>query len=412
VGHNPRVPATPSTARRARAAVAALFLANGALYANVVPRYPDLRAQLDLSNAAFGSAIGAYGLGALVLGLVASVIVSRWGSRRVAPLSTLGLAANLVLVAVAPSWGALAAALWVAGGLDALADLAGNVHGLRVERRYGRSVLNSLHGAWSIGAVVGGGMGAAAAGLALPLVWHLALAGGLCAVVATVASRYLLPGPDDTERRAPPRAPARRTLPRLGRGRVAARLAALGLVAAMAQSMEDAGATWGVVYLHDELAAAAAVSGLGFVALQTCQIVSRLVGDRVVTRYGDVAVARTGAALAGGAMAAALLVPSTPATVLAFGAVGLGIGTLIPASLRSADALPGLPRGFGMVVVGTVDRLALFVLPPLVGVVADLVSLRVGLTVIPVAAVVALLLAPALRGSVPPGRLRAERRRP
>src|SRR5688500_2047005 len=102
------------SARRARGAVAALFFANGALFANLVPRFPELKADLGLSNAAFGSAVAAYGIGALLAGLVAGLLVSRWGSVVVAPASTVGIAANLVLLGVAPSWAALAGALFLA----------------------------------------------------------------------------------------------------------------------------------------------------------------------------------------------------------------------------------------------------------------------------------------------------------
>ena len=46
--------------RRARVAVAALFLTNGALFANLLPRYPEIKADLALSNAAYGVAIAAF----------------------------------------------------------------------------------------------------------------------------------------------------------------------------------------------------------------------------------------------------------------------------------------------------------------------------------------------------------------
>jgi MFS family permease len=389
-------------ARQARYAVAVLFFANGALFANLVPRLPDLKANLELSNAAFGSAIAAYVLGALVVGLAGSLLVRRWGSNRVAPLSTIGLAANLVLVAVAPSWLALAVAFLIAGSLDVVADISGNVHGLRVERLYGQSILNSQHGVWSIGAVVGGSMGAAAAGLGVPVAWHLAVVAGLFAALAVGAWRFLLPGRDDTERTASAHSgslrPSAAARLRLIRG-----LVALGLIAAMAQVMEDAGGAWGALYLGGELGAAAGVSGLGFIALQALQTVGRLAGDGLVTRYGDRAVARAGATLAGLAMAAALAVPSVLATVVAFGVVGLGIGTLIPASLRTADDLPGLGGGAGITIVGSVNRIAVLAVPPLIGLVADAYSLRAALLVMPVAAVAVLLLSPALRG---PGALR------
>jgi fucose permease len=389
-------------ARRARYAVAALFFANGALFANLVPRFPDLKASLELSNAAFGSAIAAYILGALVVGFAGSLLVRRWGSNRVAPLSTIGLAANLVFIAIAPSWLTLAVACVIAGSLDVVADVAGNVHGLRVERLYGKSILNAQHGVWSIGAVVGGSMGAAAAGLGVPVVWHLAVVAGLFAALAAGVWRFLLPGPDDAERTAcarvdgAPRSPVARL--RLGRG-----LVALGLIAAMAQVMEEAGGTWGALYLRGELGAAAGVSGLGFIALQALQTVGRLAGDGLVTRYGDRAVARAGATLAGVAVVAALAAPSVIATVVAFGLVGLGIGTIIPASLRTADDLPGLGGGAGITIVGSVNRVALLAVPPIIGLVADAYSLRAALVAMPLAAVAVLLLSPALRG---PGALR------
>jgi MFS family permease len=372
------------SARRARGAVAALFFANGALFANLVPRFPELKADLDLSNAAFGTAVAGYGVGALVAGLLAGLLVSRFGSAAVAPASTIGIAANLVLVGVAPSYATLAAALFAAGALDSIADIAVNAHGLRVERHYRRSILNSLHGLWSVGAVAGGSMGAAAAGLEIPLATHLAIAAVLFAALAIAVSRFLLRGRDDAEL-----TPSAGRLPRLGLART---VLALGVIAAMAQVMEDATATWGAVYLREDLGAAAAVAGLGFIALQGTQTVGRLLGDRVVTRFGDRAVARAGAALAGCAMTAALAAPAVATTILAFGLVGLGIGTLIPASLRAADALPGLPRGVGLSLVGTVVRLAVLASPALIGVTADATSLRAALLAMPLAAALVLVL--------------------
>ncbi|OZM82945.1 MFS transporter [Pseudonocardia sp. MH-G8] len=384
----------PPQIRRARAAVAALFFANGALFANVVPRYPDLKAALDLSNTALGTAVGAAALGGLLAGPVAGALVARFGSVRVAPISTFCLAGSVALMGVAPSWAALVAVLFLMGAVDSAADLAVNAHGLRVERRYGRSILNSMHGIWSVGAVLGGATGAAATGLGVPLPWHLAGAAVVFALLGWAVARFLLPGRDDHD------APAR---PDGERGPLRWRsfgpaVLGMGLIAAMAQSMEDAGATWSSLYLREDLGAAAAVGGLGFIALQGLQTVGRLLGDGLVTRFGDRAVALAGAALAAGAMSLALAVPTAVGTVIGFGAVGLGIGTLIPAAMRAADSVPGLPRGLGLALVGTVDRVALLAGPPLIGLVADAAGLRFALLVIPAAALVVLGLSPVLSG--------------
>ncbi|MGA8980006.1 MAG: MFS transporter, partial [Pedococcus sp.] len=275
--------------RRARWATAAMFATNGAVFANVVPRYPDIVARLDLDEAAFGTAVAGYGLGAVLAGLLAAPLVARYGSARVAVGGTLAVAANLVVVGAAPSWLLLVLALGLAGALDSVTDIAENAQGLRVERRYGRAVLNSMHATWSIGAVVGGTMGSVAAGLHVPLVPHLAVAAATAVALALVVRSRLLPGADPAPGRGPGSpvdptvVPPSRRRRRLG---LAVRLLALAVVGSMAQGIEDLTSTWSALYLRDELGAAAVVGGLGFVALQGLQTVGRLVGDRAVTTWG------------------------------------------------------------------------------------------------------------------------------
>ncbi|MER7619437.1 MFS transporter, partial [Nonomuraea wenchangensis] len=197
-------PSAPARhARQARAAVAVLFLTNGAVFFNVVPRYPQIKAELGVSNAVFGGAVAGYSIGALLAGLLAGVFVRRFGSARVAAFGIVITTLATLAIPFAPNWIAFGAALFVVGALDAVVDVAQNAHGLRVQRLYQRSILNSLHGVWSIGAVLGGLMGAAAAGLRLPLALHLGISAALFSVVAVVAYRFLLPGPEDAERTAP-----------------------------------------------------------------------------------------------------------------------------------------------------------------------------------------------------------------
>jgi MFS family permease len=186
--------------RRARLAVFTLFFVNAALYANLVPRLPKVKDDLGLSNAALGSAVAAMPAGALLAGLFAPRIIQRWGSGPVAAFGLVGLAAALAGVPLTTTWAALAGLLLVAGGLDAVIDVAQNAHGFRVQRAYGRSIVNAFHGVWSIGAVVGGLMGAAAAGLGLPLTAHLLATGAAFSLAAIVARGFLLPGPEDAER--------------------------------------------------------------------------------------------------------------------------------------------------------------------------------------------------------------------
>lgn len=361
--------------RNARAAVAALFLTNGALFANVVPRYPEIKSSLNLTNAALGTALAGFPLGALLAGLFAATAIQRFRSSRVAAVGIVLLAATTLLIPAAPNWLTLAAALFAIGALDAVIDVAQNAHGLRVQRLYGRSIVNSFHGVWSIGAVLGGLMGAAAAGLRIPLTLHLGTAAVLFSLVALVAYRFLLKGPEDTERTEPA------TPIKLGNVTKTAvgMLAALGVLAACGALVEDAGASWGAIYLSSDLKTSAATAGLAFVALQVAMTIGRLTGDRAVDRFGQRTVVRAGGVLAAVGMGLALAVPTVGTTLAGFALAGLGVATLVPAAMHTADELPGLPHGVGLTVVSWLLRVGFLLSPPLVGLIADHSSLRVGL---------------------------------
>jgi len=385
------------TEQRARIAVAAVFLTNGAVFANLLPRYPEIKDSLALSNAELGTAVAAFPFGALLAGLTASTLVRRFRSSRVASVGMVAVAIGILLAGLAPNAALLAGALFLAGACDAVVDVAQNAHALRVQRRYGRSILNSFHATWSAGAVLGGLMGSGAAGLAIPLPVHLGMSAALFIVVALVALRFLLPGPEDADREPTPRMRLRSR----AAGQAGLLLLVLGVLASAGALIEDSGASWGAVYLSGSLGAAAAVAGLGFVALQALEFLGRLIGDRVVDRFGQRATARGGATIVVLGMGLALAFPSVPLTIVGFGLAGIGVATLIPATMHAADELPGLPPGMGLTVVSWLLRIGFLVSPPVVGLVADATSLRIGLLVVPIAGLAVLLGASALPRRTP-----------
>jgi MFS family permease len=379
--------------RRARFAVAALFLTNGAIFANLLPRYPEIKSDLHLSNAVYGAAIAAFSGGALVAGLAAAALIRRFHSSRVAVVSTIGLATFVVVAGLADSPLMLGAALFIAGAFDAITDVAQNAHGLRVQRNYGRSIINSFHAVWAVGAILGGLMGAGAIAIHMPRATHLLIAGVLFSAVVLVAYPYLLRGPDHEDHRAAKSAGGEGPS-----GAVYATLAALVVIAIAGATVEDAGSSWATLYLRDSLGAPGAVAVFGYVAAVGFMFLGRLVGDRLVDRFGERAVVRTGGFITAAGMGAALAFPSVPGTIAGFAAAGLGVATLVPAAFHGADQLPGMRPGSGLTVVTWLMRIGFLGAPLLVGVVADATSLRVGLLAVPIAGITVMALSGALSG--------------
>ncbi|MEJ2869846.1 MFS transporter [Actinomycetospora sp. OC33-EN08] len=385
---------TTAVDRRARGAVMALFVVNGATYNSLVPRFPALRDGLGLSNAELGTAIAAFPAAALLLGVLAGPLVARFGSGRVAASVSLLGALLLPLVAVAPGWWALAAALFVLGVTDAWTDAAMNAQGLVVQERYGRSIINGLHATWSIAAVGAGLLGAGAAGLGVPIGWHLTAVAVVLVVVSALAWVFVVPDPPHAPE-SPSGSGGVRSVLR-SRPAVVGLLAIAGLMVCSG-AVEDSSASWGAVYLRDDLGAGAFVAGLPFVAFQVFMTAGRIGGDRVVDRFGAARVARLGALVAAVALAVALLVAHPVAAVVGWSLAGLGVATLFPLAFAAAGTVPGVRPGDGIAVVGFLARLGFLVTPPVIGAIADASSVGTGLLLVPVAALGAAVLARSLR---------------
>ena len=233
--------------RRARVATAALFLTNGALFANLLPRYPEIKADLGLTNTAFGLAVAAFSAGALLTGPTAAALIRRFRSAVVA-------VAGSVLIAVftlPPGWRPPASPWRRRCSARAPATRSPTSRrtrtGCGVQRAYGRFIINSLHAVWSVGRGAGRpdrrGRDLSRHPACRPAVVHRVCCS---AWSAWSAYRFLLPGADHEAR---PDAPGGR--PRAAGRTVYLALAALVGIAIAGAVVEDAGSSWATLYLRD-----------------------------------------------------------------------------------------------------------------------------------------------------------------
>lgn len=378
--------------RRARIAVTLMFVINGLGWPSIIPRFAEIKRSLGLDDLSWGLVVAIGPLGGLLAGLFTARLMRRSSSATVWLFSTLTGLAIVNLAANSPHWAMFGLGIMGVAACDAVSDIAMNAHGLRVQRGYGRSILNGLHGWWSVGAVLGGFLGSAALQLGIPI-WVQALAGMVAfGAVALYARSLALPGKDSRPVEAgvtqTDTGAARRWMPRL---------IALGLLGAAAGLIEDSGASWGAVYLDTQFTVAPFVVGMAFVALQVAQMIGRFTGDALTNRIGASMAVTQGMIIVIVGMGLAVAFPTPVTTLIGFACAGWGIATAIPATMHAADELPGIAEGTGLTIVTWLMRVGFFAGPPLIGAVAQVVNLRWALLVIPVCALAALLLTPTLK---------------
>lgn len=423
----------PAALVKARIAVYLTFFANGIGFSNLVPRYPEVLAHLGITKAAFGQALMGVSVGALIAGLAASWLINRLTSAKVASLGMVVLGLGLLGAGLADSWPVFALCMAWVGGMDAIVDVAQNAHGLRVERRWGGSIITSFHAAWSLGAVVGAAMGQAIAGAGVPIGWHMAGVLVLLTVVSWSAVPWTIKGPDSDDRRLPgfaedpavtggPAQPLEGALADaaadagpvsspvdVGASRAASADAGapvpkaltvvlvlvLGLMCAAAMFPEDVTGNWSSLLLTEQ-GAGASTAGMGMVALQGVMIVGRLLGDAVIDRLGARAVIAGGGVLVMSGMGIALAIGSVNGTILGLMVSGAGCAVAVPVAYAAADDVPGLRPGLGLTLVSWLARVIMLVAPPIVGWFADAHGTWVALVYGVLGGIVLLLSWPAL----------------
>ena len=395
-----------------------MFVANGVALTTVLPRLPEIKADLGLTNAALGLALAAAPFGSLGAVPLTGRLIARVGSAPVAVAAGLVLGFALPLVAVAPGWVALAATYLVLGAADGVMDAAMNAHGLRVQQAYRRSLINGMHGLWSVGAASGAAIGTAAAALRVPLTLHLATVGAVVVVAALAAAAWRLRGPDphdlaDDTTEATAKAAAgvspdediAAPAPPPAGSRVWAAvrpLAWVGLLGILAGIPEDVANTWSTLYLAEERSAPAGLAGLGYTVFAASMMVSRFTADRVSDRLGTVTVARVGGLVAFAGYVVVLVSPWFAGSVAGFALIGLGIAPAFPTLFHASGHWPGVRSGDGVTVLSWVARFGFLVTPPMVGIVADSAGIGAGLTIGAAAALAYALLAGRLAPAAAP----------
>ncbi|MEU2076740.1 MFS transporter [Streptomyces sp. NPDC013489] len=349
--------------RRARFAVAAVFCVHGAVTGSFATRIPWIQEHAGVSAGQLGLALAFPALGASVAMPLAGAVSHRFGARTaLRGLLTLWTLA-LTLPSLAPNIWGLCAALFVYGATAGMSDVAMNALGVETENRLGKSIMSSLHGMWSAGALIGSAAGTVAAHLGGDARLHHLIA----ALVLTALGLVFCQGVLDMRSTPDEEPPPRFSLP----PKSALVIGAIGFCAVFA---EGASLDWSAVYLRDELGSSAGLAAASTTAFALTMTVARLAGDRVVDRFGAVRTVRVGGAVAtlGGVLV--VVAPHAAVAMAGFGLIGLGVAVVVPLAFAAAGRSGPNPSQ-AIAGVATITYTSGLIAPSAIGGIADATSL-------------------------------------
>ena len=320
---------------RKRVAVAAYYFVPGVVFASWASRIPDVKQMLHLSNGQLGTVLFAIPIGQLLMMAFSGVLVNKFGSKKMILLAEVLYAFVLFCMGSSSTVFHLILSLMAFGMIANLMNIATNTQACLVEKMYGRNIMSSFHGLWSLGGFSGGIIGAVFANTLLPIEVHFGAVLVMSLLIIAFGFRCLV---DDATAKA-----EEEDVPKFSFKTIDPILFLLGLMGFAGMFCEGTVYDWSGVYFSSVVKPDEAFIRAGYVAgmgAMTLQIPCRWLCYEIWSSQG---VDGLWCFDIGRFVAAAALPYLIPAT-LGFLLVGFGISSSVPICYSIAGKLGTIKR--------------------------------------------------------------------
>ena len=360
---------TPPARQLHRWAVAAIFFASGLTFASWASRIPEVQAMHHLSNGALGGVLFALPAGSLISLPLWGWMIAKYGSKTML-LSGISLyVLLLLLISLAGSIGQLWVILFLFGMIGNLCNISVNTQAVAVEKLYGRSIMAGFHAIWSLAGFTGAAVGNLLIAFNATLFLHFLVIGILATLLVIVVNTRLLQGDAQTQSASFIVRPNKE-------------LWLLGLIAFCCMACEGAMFDWTGVYFQKVVNVPRQLVALGYTAFMSTMAGGRFLGDWIITRFGKRQVLQASGLLIFSGLLLAVLFPYLLFAILGFMLVGFGVSSVIPVVYSAAGNSQNLAPSVALATVSSIGFIGFLIGPPIIGFIAEILSLRWSFTFI------------------------------
>lgn len=377
--------------------IKALFFLFGVLIMSWVPRFPEVKANLQLTNGEFGSILSMGAIGNIIALLTVGHLVHKYGVRWIMHATSFSLAVSLIFLTHSTSSLVFIIFIIIQGGSVSVFHIAINAQGFHFQDRTKRQIISLLSGFWSSGAL----LSSILAGLLVDRVelqTYTNILATICFVLITIIILKITPNlvkadsNPDSEHRARDMFKGFKVDTQVS--------TALVLVIMLEYAVID----WSAIFVKEDMKILSGIHTLPYILFTFAMIIGRLNLHNLLPRYTiDFLVVRasllSGLSFLGGIVAVSIVGTSNKTLVLvilsiSFTFAGLGSSFLAPSVMVAANMRSTLPSSVVIAQMGLINMCIIFVMRWVIAWTAQASSLTIALC-IPAAM---LLLAPKLSG--------------
>lgn len=360
-----------------RFAVLSFFLAQGLCFSSWASRIPDIKELFTVNDALYwGMVLFMIPVGKFIAIPLAGYLVSKLGSRIMVQVSVMGYALSLFAIGAALNIYVLGVCLFAFGVFWNLCDISLNTQGIGIERLYGRTIMASFHGGWSLAACLGALIGFIMIVSGIAPFWHFTMIAVIILILTMVSRRYLQE--DTASARVEETAEEDKTKKWQYIKKPEMLLIKLGLAGLFALVVESAMFDWSGVYFESVLKVPKSLQ-IGFLVFMVMMTVGRFLANHAYRICGKQRVLQlSGAFIFVGFFVSALLGNSFESITMkvvvnsfGFMLVGLGISSMVPTIYSLVGAKSTTPVSIALTILSSISFIGSLIAPLLIGAISQ-----------------------------------------
>ncbi len=349
----------------------------GFIESSLAPMIPYIKERFALDEGALGTLLLCSGLGACVSLPVIGMLCSRLGCKRLVFICCVLMASMLITVASSP-WVLLAGcALFLFGAATVGIDVASNVNAVIVENKLKKPLMSGFHGGYSLGTLIGSGFVSLVLTLGFGVLTGSALVMVIAFLTVFLGCTALISDVKAYEAEQQAALPENTPKDKKFRFNLPAKVVIIGCMCFIMYSLEGAVMSWSGVFVTQERGVGLEVAGFVYSSFAVSMTAMRLLGNRLVSRFGRRFMVVAGSLLVSLGWVVTVAVPHVYGAVLGFWIVGLGAANIVPQMVSFVGTVKGIKVHNAISFVNAVGYSGILLGPVIIGYTSELFSLPV-----------------------------------